>query len=218
MKTIGSPTGLAEPPVERAAEARAAPRSWVEAEAEAGDPAPGAEIETGPRDGQHGGTDAGLHAELVPPAGLASGHAPRPQIHPLARAGWLLLGFFLLSMGVVGIFLPGWPTTIFVVLCSACFVRSEPRLARWLDRHPVFGRFMAMARHGMPMRAKLISIAVMWLFVGGSATWMLLLRDEPLVIPAVGTIGLGFLGAAAVLRARGTGSSHGRSALASGAA
>jgi len=137
-------------------------------------------------------------------AAIAASPAPEAPLalHPLIRLGWILGGFGLLTAGVIGILVPGWPTTIFVVLASACFVRGEPRLARWLERHPVFGRFMAMARHGMPIRAKIVSIAAMWIAIASSSGWMLFIRDEPLTIPAILTLLMGVAGTVAILRAR----------------
>jgi uncharacterized membrane protein YbaN (DUF454 family) len=50
-----------------------------------------------------------------------------------------LLGLFLVALGVVGIFLPVMPTTIFFILALACFTRSSPTLENWLLTHPRYG-------------------------------------------------------------------------------
>ena len=140
----------------------------------------------------------------APNVGQASATPPAlPVVGWIARVCWILLGFGLLGMGVIGILVPGWPTTIFVILATASFARGEPRLARWLEQHRVFGRFIAMARNGMPMRAKVISIAAMWAAVGSSAAWMLFIREQPLLVPAIVTLAMGVAGAVVVMRVRG---------------
>ncbi|MDW6003501.1 YbaN family protein [Vibrio mangrovi] len=54
---------------------------------------------------------------------------------------WLFTtaGILALGLGIAGIFLPLLPTTPFVLLASACFIKSNPSLHRWLIAHPVFG-------------------------------------------------------------------------------
>ncbi len=69
----------------------------------------------------------------------------RPKHRPRARAAairfaYLVAGFVLLGLGIVGAFLPLMPTTIFVILAAACFARSNKRIETWLLSHKRFGR------------------------------------------------------------------------------
>ena len=67
--------------------------------------------------------------------------------HPPVRTGWrrvalVILGLGLVGLGYLGILFPGLPTTPFLLGASYCFVRSSPRLHRWLRRSPIFGRLL----------------------------------------------------------------------------
>jgi uncharacterized protein len=63
------------------------------------------------------------------------------------RTGWrrvafVTLGLLLVGLAYLGVLLPGLPATPFLLAASYCFVRSSPRLHRWLRKSPVFGRLI----------------------------------------------------------------------------
>ena len=62
-----------------------------------------------------------------------------PIRSPVLRWLLLLAAVACLAMGVIGIFVPGLPTTVFVLMAGACAARSSPRLHAWLWRHRLFG-------------------------------------------------------------------------------
>jgi len=103
-------------------------------------------------------------------------HLARPARSRLARAGWAGLGFACVAVGAVGVVLPGLPTTPFLILAAACFVRSSQALYDRLLAHPRFGPLVRDFREGrgIPARVKLFALALMWLFgnmgFGGSDT------------------------------------------------
>lgn len=87
----------------------------------------------------------------------------------------LATGSVALVMGVVGMFLPMWPTTPFLLLAAACFVRSSNRLYTWLIEHEHLGRYVRdyMSGKGIPLKAKRIALGTMW--VTSQASWMVIM-------------------------------------------
>ncbi len=51
----------------------------------------------------------------------------------------VVAGVASVSLGVVGLVVPVLPTTPFLLLAAACFVRSSPRLYTWFIHHRWFG-------------------------------------------------------------------------------
>ncbi|RYF53967.1 MAG: DUF454 family protein, partial [Comamonadaceae bacterium] len=62
--------------------------------------------------------------EPQPPLPPLPPHAPLPLV-----VRWLLLAFaaLCLVMGVIGIFVPGLPTTVFILMAGWAAARSSPR-------------------------------------------------------------------------------------------
>ncbi|MFZ5480727.1 MAG: YbaN family protein [Myxococcota bacterium] len=87
-----------------------------------------------------------------------------PPLSRLVRPLLIVVGIVSLALGVLGIFLPLLPTTPFVLLSAACFVRSSARLHRWLREHALLGRYLRdwEGGRGVPARAKAGTLAVLW--------------------------------------------------------
>jgi len=82
------------------------------------------------------------------------------------RSAWryvlFAVGSVSLVMGVIGMFVPMWPTTPFILLAAACFVRSSDRLYQWLLQHRHLGRYVRdfVSGEGIPRRAKLAALTL----------------------------------------------------------
>ena len=87
------------------------------------------------------------------------------------RVLWLLAGGFSLLTCIVGIFLPLFPTTPFVLLAAFCFSRGSQRCETWLLQHPRFGPMVSdwRANRAIPLRAKQLATVMMTL--GSAWAW-----------------------------------------------
>ncbi len=80
---------------------------------------------------------------------------------------WLVAGFFFVGIGMVGIVVPGLPTTPFMILAAACFARSSRRFYRWVMTNRIFGAQVRRFREGkgISLRGKVFSVSAMTLFI-----------------------------------------------------
>lgn len=82
----------------------------------------------------------------------------------------IALGWFFVAMGIIGIFVPIWPTTIFFIFAAWCFAKSSEKFYNWLINHPRFGKFIRNYREhrGMPLKAKIIAVTMVVVAIGSS--------------------------------------------------
>ena len=76
----------------------------------------------------------------------------------------IILGSISLVLGVIGIFLPLLPTTPFLLLTAALYVRSSENLYQWLIHQKYLGTYIRNYREhkAIPLRAKIISVTLVW--------------------------------------------------------
>jgi uncharacterized membrane protein YbaN (DUF454 family) len=114
------------------------------------------------------------------------------RVHGWRKALYLLLAAAALSLGLLGIFLPGLPTTPFVLVASYCLVRSSTRLHERLMASRMFGGILRdwHIHRGVRPQVRARAVTVVALVVAVS----LLIARPPLpivlVIAALATCGL----------------------------
>ena len=87
-------------------------------------------------------------------------HEVRELRSPLLRALFITLGWLCVISGMIGVVLPGWPTTPFIILATYFFARSSPRFYNWVMNHRVFGPLIRDWRDGKGMTARTKTVAV----------------------------------------------------------
>ncbi len=82
----------------------------------------------------------------------------------IVKALLLVAGTVSLALGTVGIFVPILPTTPFLLLSAACYVRSSERMYKWLLGNRWFGEYIRNYREGrgIPLKTKVVALAVLW--------------------------------------------------------
>lgn len=106
------------------------------------------------------------------PETASEGPTPRKALGGRLRRSLLLAaGFLSVALGLLGVVLPLLPTTPFLLLAAACFLRSSERMHRWLLENRVFGEYLRRYRNGegLPLSSKVTTLVFLWGTIGASA-------------------------------------------------
>jgi uncharacterized membrane protein YbaN (DUF454 family) len=103
---------------------------------------------------------------------------------------WLLVvtGILSVSLGTLGIFVPLLPTTPFLLLAAACFVRSSDRLHLWLMNHRLYGPVIRGYREhrALPAGSKVTILVFTWAAILSSVVILAHPLRFVLLAPAIG--------------------------------
>ena len=79
----------------------------------------------------------------------------------------LALGWICVSLGFIGIFVPGLPTTIFLIIALWAFTKSSKTLRLWLLNHKRFGPLLRNweTHKVVPKKAKITMVVLQILVV-----------------------------------------------------
>ena len=87
------------------------------------------------------------------------------------RITYVFIGTIFLIIGAIGVAIPVLPTTPFLLLAAACYLRGSDRLHHWMLNNRVFGEFLKNYREGkgITFRNKLLTTALIWVTISFSA-------------------------------------------------
>ena len=85
----------------------------------------------------------------------------------MKRTLLISLGLLCVGLGFVGVFIPGIPTTIFLIIALWAFTKSSEKLRHWLLNHKRFGPILNnwQEHKVVPRRAKMLMVILMTLAV-----------------------------------------------------
>jgi uncharacterized membrane protein YbaN (DUF454 family) len=88
----------------------------------------------------------------------------------ISRGAFAVLGCLFVGMGIIGVFVPIWPTTIFCILALWCFKKSSKKLEDWLLNNRLVGATLRdwEESKSMTLRAKWFAIGAIWLCISVS--------------------------------------------------
>lgn len=96
----------------------------------------------------------------------------------LKRRLLIITGTICVAIGVIGIFIPILPTTPFLLLAAACYLRSSQKFYNWLMNNRLFGIYIRnyTEGRGIPIKVKVFTIVLLWATIGISiwlaANWV----------------------------------------------
>jgi hypothetical protein len=125
---------------------------------------------------------------------------PGHFVPPTLRSGWQKvvyqsLGCLCVGLAFVGAFLPGLPTTPFLLLASYLFFRSSPGLYAWLYRNPLAGPMLRQWERdrGVGLLVKLGAIAVVLVMLGLTVAFSPLPYFLKVIVCILGSVGVGVI-------------------------
>jgi len=107
------------------------------------------------------------------------------------KATLTLLGFTCVAIGIIGIVVPGLPTTVFMIIAAWLFSISNPRFEKWLLNLPKIGPAIQNFRNGlgMPIKAKFFAVSSIFIFTAVATILLienLLLRVSIIFVAVIG--------------------------------
>ena len=108
----------------------------------------------------------------------------------ILRYLYILIGGIAVLLGIIGVVVPGLPTTPFVLLASWCFYKSSPRLQAWLLQS-FLGKYIRdyKEKGGLTTRKRLYIIALMATMVSISIIFFIPNTTVDILVGVAGLIG-----------------------------
>ena len=124
----------------------------------------------------------------------------KPSRNFLVRCVWIALGIIFVIFAAIGVIVPGWPTTSWLVAAGFCFGRSSRKMFRWLLTNRLFGNALLQyykAGKALPLHSKIIIMGLISI-VSGLSIWAVTKLGDPgfgqTIIALAALVGVWFVG------------------------
>ncbi len=116
----------------------------------------------------------------------------KEEKNKLKKLLWIVLGSFFVGIGYIGIFVPGLPTTIFLILAAGCYIRSSKKLYNWLINNKIFGKYIKdyYDGKGMPLKSKILAISMIIIFCSFAVTFAIKPMWIDIIVSIIAIVGV----------------------------
>jgi uncharacterized protein len=92
----------------------------------------------------------------------------------LKRGLLISSGLLFTGLGLIGIFIPLLPTTVFLLMAAYCFAKSSGKFYFWLLNNKWFGSYIKnyKEKKGVTLRTKIFTLSLLWITILFSALFM----------------------------------------------
>ncbi len=114
----------------------------------------------------------------------------------MLKAVLILFGTISLSLGIIGVVVPGLPTTPFILLSATLYFKSSKKLYNWLINHRFFGKIIKnyRAKNAISVKTKWFSLILMWIMILASVFFGISNLHLKIFVLALGLVGSFFMG------------------------
>ena len=102
----------------------------------------------------------------------------------------IIIGSVSLLIGILGIILPVLPTTPFLLVSLACFIRSSNKLYTFILNNKYLAQYVKdyMSGNGIPKKAKISAILLIWITIGFSTIFIINIPILKLILLTIASI------------------------------
>jgi len=104
---------------------------------------------------------------------------------------FLIIGSFSLMLGLIGIIIPGLPTTPFVLLAGYLYFKSSDKLYNWLLNQKYLGKYLRdyKSKKAFSKKTMIVAIILMWVMISSSIFLFISEMNIRIIVICVGIIG-----------------------------
>ena len=113
-----------------------------------------------------------------------------PNKSKVVRALFFIAGSITLALGAIGIVLPVLPTTPFLLVSLACYLRSSEKMTHWMLTNKYFGKYIKNYREGkgIPIKTKIFAISLLWITILYSAFFIVPIWIVQIILFTIATL------------------------------
>lgn len=108
---------------------------------------------------------------------------------------FIFLGFLSLTLGIIGIIIPGLPTTPLVLLAAYFFSKSSAKFHQWLLNNRLFGKYIKEYQENpsISLKTKIIAQLMMWSMIFYAVYFHIDFIPAKIMVILVGLIGFWYV-------------------------